>query len=191
MHIAGIDEVGRGSLFGSVVAAAVVLSPQHPIRGLNDSKQLAPERREVLSARILERAVAWHIAEVDAATIDRINIYHAGRLAMKMAVEGLRLSPDFLLIDAFPVELRIAQWPLVKADERCHAVAAASIIAKVWRDAQMREFDAVYPQYGLSRHKGYNCPEHQRALRAHGPCPLHRRSFQPVRLAAQAGAART
>jgi ribonuclease HII len=187
-HVAGIDEVGRGSLFGSVVAAAVVLSPKRPIRGLNDSKQLTPERREVLSGRILERAVAWHIAEVDASTIDRINIYHAGRLAMKLAIEGLRVSPDFLLIDAFPVEMRIAQWPLVKADERCHAVAAASIIAKVWRDAQMREFDAVYPQYGLSRHKGYNCPEHQRALRAHGPTPLHRRSFQPVRLSEAARA---
>jgi ribonuclease HII len=107
---------------------------------------------------------------------------------MKLAIEGLRVSPDFLLIDAFPVEMRIAQWPLVKADERCHAVAAASIIAKVWRDAQMREFDAVYPQYGLSRHKGYNCPEHQRALRAHGPTPLHRRSFQPVRLSEAARA---
>ncbi len=184
-QVAGIDEVGRGSLFGAVVAAAVVLSPARPIRGLNDSKQLTPERREVLSARIRERAVAWSIAAVDAATIDRINIYQASRLAMKQAVEQLELAADFLLIDAVPVDLRLPQWPMIKADERCHAVAAASILAKVWRDHQMRQFDAVYPAYGLANHKGYSCPEHFRALRLHGPTPLHRMSFLPVRLAAQ------
>jgi ribonuclease HII len=187
--VAGVDEVGRGSLFGSVVAAAVVLCPSRPVRGLNDSKQIAPERREVLAERIRERAAAWSIVEVDAATIDRINIYQASRLAMKQAVERLGVMTDFLLIDAVPLELQLAQWPMIKADEQCHAVAAASIIAKVWRDATMREFDAVYPQYGLARHKGYNCPEHGRALRQHGPTPLHRMSFQPVRLSAQAARA--
>ncbi len=185
-HIAGIDEVGRGALFGDVVAAAVVLSPARPIRGLNDSKQLTPERREVLSERIRERALSWSIAAIDSATIDRINIYHASRLAMKHAVEQLGIAVDFLLIDAVPVELRLPQWPMVKADEQCHAVAAASIIAKVWRDRQMREFDSIYPQYGLANHKGYNCPEHTRALRQHGPTSLHRMSFLPVRLSAQA-----
>ena len=185
-HVAGIDEVGRGSLFGAVVAAAVVLSPQRPVRGLNDSKQLTPERREVLSERIRERAISWSITAVDAATIDRINIYQASRLAMKQAVEQLSVPADFLLIDAVPVELRMPQWPMIKADECCHAVAAASIIAKVWRDQQMREFDIQFPVYGLARHKGYNCPEHARALKKHGPSSLHRMSFLPVRLAAQA-----
>ncbi len=139
-----------------------------------------------MSERIRERALAWSIAAVDAATIDRINIYHASRLAMKQAVEQLNTVTDFLLIDAFPVEMRLAQWPLVKADERCHAVAAASIVAKVWRDQLMRDFDTQYPEYGLANHKGYNCPEHTRALRQHGPTPLHRMSFLPVRLSAQA-----
>jgi ribonuclease HII len=186
VHVAGIDEVGRGSLFGDVVAAAVVLSATRPIRGLNDSKQLTPERREVLSERIRERALAWSIAAIGCETIDRVNIYHASRLAMKRAVEQLGIRVDFLLIDAVPVELRMAQWPMVKADEQCHAVAAASIIAKVWRDRQMREFDAIYPEYGLANHKGYNCPEHARALREHGPTSLHRMSFLPVRISAQA-----
>ncbi len=186
LHVAGIDEVGRGSLFGAVVAAAVVLSPERPVRGLNDSKQLTPERRVVLAERIRERAIAWSIAQIDAATIDRINIYQASRLAMKQAVEALDVPADFLLIDAVPVELRLPQWPMIKADECCHAVAAASIIAKVWRDQQMRDFDVLYPVYGLSRHKGYNCPEHSRALKTHGPSPLHRMSFLPVRLAARA-----
>lgn len=187
LHVAGIDEVGRGSLFGDVVAAAVVLSSARPIRGLNDSKQLTRERREVLSERIRERALSWSIAAIDSATIDRINIYQASRLAMKRAVEQLGIRVDFLLIDAVPVELRMAQWPMVKADEQCHAVAAASIIAKVWRDQQMRDFDAIYPEYGLANHKGYNCPEHTRALSKHGPTSLHRMSFLPVRLSAQVG----
>jgi ribonuclease HII len=186
VRVAGIDEVGRGSLFGSVVAAAVVLSPDRPIRGLDDSKKLTPERREVLAKRIQERALAFSISQVDAETIDRINIYHASRLAMRLAVEALNVPIDYLLIDAFPVESRVPQWPIVKADEQCHAVAAASIIAKVWRDERMCEYDEIYPEYGLSRHKGYNCPEHQRALRKHGPTSLHRMSFLPVRLAVKA-----
>lgn len=184
--IAGVDEVGRGSLFGCVVAAAVVLCPSRPIRGLNDSKQITPERREVLALRICERAIAWAIAEIDASTIDRVNIYQASRLAMKLAVESLALPPSYLLIDAVSIDLPIPQWPMVKADEQCHAVAAASIIAKVSRDRQMREFHEIYPEYGLVRHKGYSCPEHYRALKQHGPSPLHRMSFLPVRQAARA-----
>ena len=184
--IAGVDEVGRGSLFGAVVAAAVVLSPRHPVRGLNDSKQLTPQRREVLARRICERALAWSIAEIDAATIDRVNIYHASRLAMKVAVESLGFPPDYLLIDAVSIDIPIAQWPMVKADECCHAVAAASIVAKVYRDRKMCEFHEVYPEYGLVRHKGYSCPEHYRALKKHGPTPLHRMSFEPVRQSAGA-----
>ncbi len=179
--VAGADEVGRGSLFGSVVAAAVILSPDCPVRGLDDSKKLEPERRTVLAHRIRERAVAWAVAAVDSETIDRINIYHASLLAMKLAVEQLRPAADFLLVDAFPLALPLPQYPIVQGDERCHAIAAASIVAKVYRDNTMQEWDAVYPQYGLTRHKGYQTPEHMRALRQHGPCPLHRRSFAPVR----------
>ena len=179
--IAGVDEVGRGSLFGAVVAGAVILSPDVAIRGLNDSKQIDPERREVLAARIRERAVAWAVAAVDASTIDRINIYQASRLAMKMAISQLQPGPDFLLIDAVPLELSIPQQPIIQGDERCHAIAAASIVAKVYRDQMMREWDKFYPEYGLASHKGYQTPEHMKAIRAHGPTPLHRLSFEPVR----------
>ena len=180
--IAGVDEVGRGSLFGAVFAAAVILSPDRPIRGLNDSKQLEPERREVLAERIRERAAAWAVAAVDAAAIDRINIYQASRVAMRLAVEKLTPAADFLLIDAVPLDLPIPQHPLIHGDAQCHAIAAASIVAKVERDACMRVWDEIYPQYGLARHKGYNTPEHVRALEQHGPTPLHRLSFEPVRL---------
>ncbi len=180
--IAGVDEVGRGSLFGAVFAGAVILSPDRPIRGLNDSKQLDPERREVLAERIRERAVSWTIAAVDAAAIDRINIYNASRLAMKLAVERLSPAADFLLTDAVPLELGIPQRPLIHGDARCHAIAAASIIAKVERDACMRVWDEIYPQYGLARHKGYTAPEHLRAIQEYGPTPLHRLSFEPVRV---------
>ncbi len=179
--IAGADEVGRGSLFGAVVAGAVILSPDIPIRGLNDSKQIEPERREVLAERIRERAVAWAVAAVDAATIDRINIYEASRLAMKTAVAQLRPAPDFLLVDAVPLDIALPQQPLVQGDERCHAIAAASIVAKVYRDQMMREWDRFYPEYGLASHKGYQTPEHMEAIRKHGPTPLHRLSFEPVR----------
>jgi len=181
LAVAGVDEVGRGALFGPVVAAAVILSPDRPVRGLNDSKQLEPERREVLSARIRQRAVAWAVAAVDAAMIDHINIYHASRKAMEMAVLSLRPAPDFLLIDAMPLSLPTPQRPLIKGDARCHAIAAASIVAKVWRDECMRVWDQVYPEYGLAEHKGYFTPEHARALELHGPTPLHRLSFEPVR----------
>jgi ribonuclease HII len=179
--VAGVDEVGRGALFGSVFAAAVILSPDRPVRGLNDSKQIDPERREVLAERIRERAVAWAVAAVDAATIDRINIYQASRAAMKLAVEQLQPSADFLLIDALFLDVPIAQRALIQGDARCQAIAAASIIAKVARDACMCEWDAAYPAYGLARHKGYSTPEHAEALAAHGPSPLHRLSFEPVR----------
>jgi ribonuclease HII len=179
--VAGVDEVGRGALFGPVFAAAVILSPERPVRGLNDSKQVAPDRREVLAARIRERAVAWSVAAVDSATIDRINIYQASRLAMKLAVQKLHPAADFLLIDALFLDLPIAQRALIQGDARCHAIAAASILAKVERDACMREWDVVFPQYGLARHKGYSTPEHADALEMHGPSPLHRLSFAPVR----------
>lgn len=179
--VAGVDEVGRGALFGPVVAAAVILSPEHPVRGLNDSKQIEPERREELSARIRERAIAWAVGAVDSATIDAVNIYQASRKAMEMAVVQLRPAPDFLLIDAMSLPLATPQRPLIKGDERCHAIAAASIVAKVWRDDIMRRWDEIFPAYGFASHKGYFTAEHARALAEHGPTPLHRLSYEPVR----------
>jgi ribonuclease HII len=181
--VAGIDEAGRGSLFGPVFAAAVILDPDRPIRGLNDSKQLEAERREVLAERIRERAAAWSVAAVDAATIDCINIYQASRMAMRMAVGALAPPPDFLLTDAVPLELAIPQRPLIKGDARCHAIAAASILAKVERDRVMCVWDKIFPVYGLAVNKGYGTPDHLRALAQTGVTPLHRLSFEPVRAA--------
>lgn len=179
--VAGVDEVGRGALFGPVVAAAVVLHPDRPVRGLNDSKLLKPERREVLAKRIRERALAWAVAAVDAATIDSVNIYQASRMAMRMAVGRLRPAPDFVLTDAVTLDIPFPQQALIKGDARCHAIAAASIVAKVYRDSCMRAWDAVFPEYGLAEHKGYATPQHHNALRQQGLTPLHRLSYDPVR----------
>ncbi len=179
--VAGVDEVGRGALFGPVFAAAVILSPKRPIRGLRDSKQLPPERREVLAARIRERSVAWAIAAVDAFEIDHINIYQASRLAMKRAIEQLVPAADYLLIDAVKVDLPIPQQPLIHGDALSQCIAAASILAKVERDACMCEWDRIFPQYGLRNHKGYTTDEHWKALENYGPTALHRFSFWPVR----------
>jgi ribonuclease HII len=179
--IAGVDEVGRGCIFGAVVAAAVVLDPAKPIRGLNDSKQIEPDRREELALIIRTRALAWAVAAVDPDVIDRINIYQASRLAMKLALEQIASRIDFVLVDAVPLDVDLPQLPLIQGDERSHSIAAASIVAKVHRDFTMRQWDNVYPQYGLARHKGYQTPEHLRALRNHGPSPLHRFSFEPLK----------
>jgi len=168
-----------------VIAAAVVLCPERPIRGLNDSKMLEPERREVLAERIRERAVAWAVAGADAFEIDRINIYQASRLAMRRAIEQLKPMPDYLLIDAVKVDLPVVQEPLIHGDALCQCIAAASILAKTSRDATMREWDCVFPEYGFARHKGYSTPEHYDALKRYGPTMLHRFSFEPVRLACQ------
>lgn len=180
-NVAGVDEVGRGSLFGPVVAGAVILSPERPIRGLDDSKALDPDRREVLAGRIRERATAWAVAAVDAATIDYINIFQASRLAMRTAVERLSPAADFVLIDAFPLDLAVPQRSIPKGDARCHSIAAASILAKVERDRWMTIWDRIFPEYGLAHHKGYCTAEHVRALETLGPTPLHRLSFEPVR----------
>ncbi|HTP87081.1 MAG TPA: ribonuclease HII [Bryobacteraceae bacterium] len=179
--IAGVDEVGRGSLFGPVFAAAVILSPERPIRGLRDSKVLPPERREQLAVRIRERAVAWAVAAADAYEIDRLNILQASRLAMRRAVERLDPAADFLLIDYVSVDLPVEQRSFPHGDALCQSIAAASILAKVERDACICAWDRVFPQYGLASHKGYYAPEHLRALAEHGPTALHRFSFEPVR----------
>ncbi len=183
IRIAGIDEAGRGALFGPVVAAAVILNPKRRIVGLDDSKKLVPDRRTELAARIREHALAWAVAEVDAQRIDAWNIYQASRQAMTAAFEQLSLRPDYLLIDAMVLDVLVEQKSLIKGDARSVSIAAASILAKTHRDERMLEWDAVYPQYGLAGHKGYATPEHLEALRVHGPSPLHRHSFLPVRSA--------
>jgi ribonuclease HII len=180
--IAGVDEAGRGSLFGPVFAAAVVLDPARPIRGLDDSKQLSPERRQVLAERIRERAAAWAVAAADAFEIDRHNILQAGRLAMKRAVERLPAPCDFLLVDALRIELDLPQRSLIRGDALSFSIAAASILAKTARDAALTAWDAVFPEYGLKSNKGYGTPDHLAALDCFGPTSLHRFSFEPVRL---------
>jgi ribonuclease HII len=179
--IAGLDEAGRGSLFGPVFAAAVILPPEARLPGLRDSKELPAARREELAAEIRSAATAWAVAQADAAEIDSINIYQASRLAMKRAVLQLATRPDFLLVDALLVDLPLPQRALIKGDARVRSIAAASILAKVCRDASMREWDQAYPQYGLARNKGYGTPEHLAALGRFGPTARHRLSFEPVR----------
>ena len=182
-YVAGVDEAGRGSLFGPVVAAAVVLSAKHPIRGLRDSKLLTQDRRELLAGRIKERAVAWAVGAADVYEIDRINIYQASRLAMRRAVEQLSPACDYLLIDATTLDLPLPQEAIIHGDAKCQCIAAASILAKTHRDECMRKWNTVFPHLGLSKHKGYGTPEHIDAIQKHGPTLLHRFSFEPVRLA--------
>ena len=184
LRIAGVDEAGRGPLAGPVVVAAVVFpAVRTPVNGLDDSKRLSPQRREALYPRILERALAWHVVSVEVEDIDRLNIYHATLLGMRMAVEAVQHACDVVRIDgnALPKGLTCRAEAVVGGDAIERAIMAASILAKVSRDRRMRELHAQYPQYGFDRHKGYSCPEHFAALRAHGPCPQHRRSFAPVR----------
>src|SRR5580765_7938561 len=182
-RIAGIDEAGRGALFGPVVAAAVILNPKRRIVGLDDSKKLTHQRRKELAERIREHALAWAVAEVDASRIDAWNIYQASRQAMTAALQKLSIVPDYLLIDAMQLEVLIEQKSLIKGDARSVSIAAASILAKTHRDSHMEDCDAIYSGYGLAQHKGYGTPEHLEALRRLGPTPLHRYSFAPVRQA--------
>jgi ribonuclease HII len=185
-RIAGVDEVGRGALFGPVVAAAVILPERigHlAAAGLKDSKQMTREDREAMDVRIRRIALAVSVAEVSAAVIDRVNIYQATRIAMLEAVHGLDLLPDHLLIDAMRIDHICPQTKLFYGDALSLSIAAASVVAKVHRDNLMRQLDQIHPQYGLASHKGYATPEHRRALKQHGPCPLHRSSFAPVALA--------
>lgn len=181
LRIAGLDEAGRGSLFGPVVAAAVILSPTRRIVGLDDSKKINPERRFILAERIRRHALAWAVAEIDSSRIDAWNIYQASRQAMVAAISQLNPLPDYLLLDAIELDLPIEQKALIHGDLRSASIAAASILAKVERDHRMEEYDRLYPQYGFAQHKGYGTPEHLAALRRHGPTPLHRFSYAPVR----------
>lgn len=182
-RVAGLDEAGRGCLFGPVYAAAVILDPARPIRGLRDSKQLEPEVRQELAGVIRERAIGWAVAWADNREIDRLNIYQASRLAMRRALEALPVEPDYLLVDALRLDTAIPQRGLIDGDALCRSIAAASILAKVDRDSSMAEWDHLYPEYGFLAHKGYSTPQHLKALAEHGPTAHHRFSYEPVRLA--------
>lgn len=178
--IAGTDEVGRGCLAGPVVAAAVILS-NDAVFGLNDSKLVPAPERSALCSRVLASSVAWSVGVVQPETIDRINILEASRVAMHIAVESLAVRPDVLLVDAVTIdELHLPQLPMIAGDRRSVTIAAASIVAKVYRDSLMESYHDVYPQYGFSRNRGYGTESHWRALRKFGPTPLHRLSFDGV-----------
>ena len=188
-RVAGVDEAGRGPLAGPVIAAAVILDPARPIEGLDDSKRLAPDTRERLAAAIRARALAWAVGRAGVDEIDRHNVLQATLLAMARAVAGLRPRPDYALVDG-------DRWPplpcpgetVVGGDAREPAIAAASILAKTVRDAEMVALDRRFPGYGFAAHKGYATPAHLEALRRLGPCPAHRRSFAPVRALLEAPA---
>lgn len=177
-HIAGVDEVGRGCLFGDVVAAAVILPPGIIIDGINDSKKLTEKKREKLYSEIIEQAVAYHIARVPSTIIDEINIKQASRLAMRQAVEALPVPPQYLLVDAESIEVELPQEAIIKGDARSQSIAAASILAKVTRDRLCEgEWHDQYPQYELAKHKGYGTKVHNAAILQYGPTKLHRKSF--------------
>jgi ribonuclease HII len=185
--LAGVDEVGRGPLIGAVVTAAVILDPARPIPGLADSKKLTEKKRLRLYDDILENAAAWSLGRCEASEIDELNIYQATMLAMKRAVEGLSIAPEYVLVDGN----RCPKWqwpsePVIKGDSRVEAISAASILAKVTRDREMEALDVRFPGFGLSQHKGYPTPVHLEALNRLGVTPEHRRSFRPVKMALDA-----
>lgn len=176
--VAGVDEVGRGPLAGPVVCAAVIMPLENEIEGVDDSKKLSPKKREVLATLIRERARAYSICEVDACKIDEINILEATRLCMKRAVESLSVPADFVLTDGnMTLDLRVPQKSIIKGDALVYSIGAASILAKVYRDALMREYAKEFPEYGFERNVGYGTAEHIRAIREVGICRIHRKTF--------------
>jgi len=176
--IAGVDEVGRGCLFGDVVSAAVVLPVGLVLEGINDSKKLTEKKREQLYDQIIEQAIAYHIACIPAHIVDEINIKQAARLAMKQAVEGLNIKPQYILVDAESIELPIPQQAIIKGDAKSQSIGAASILAKVTRDRLCRdEWNEQYPYYQLAKHKGYGTKLHNELIIEHGPSPMHRKTF--------------
>ncbi|HEX8639080.1 MAG TPA: ribonuclease HII [Pyrinomonadaceae bacterium] len=180
--VAGVDEVGRGCLAGAVVAAAVILDLSQPLpAGLNDSKKLSEKKRLEIDEQIRRTAVAFSVAQIEADEIDRINILQATKKAMRAAIENLIPKADFLLIDAVQLkEINLPQKAIIKGDAISASIAAASIVAKTYRDNLMREFDKIYPEYGFAGHVGYGTKAHYEALRQHGACPLHRKTFRGV-----------
>lgn len=184
LYIAGVDEVGMGCLAGPVIAAAVVLPPHISIPGIDDSKALSPTQRETLAQEIRRTAPVIGIGMVTPSDIDRLNIHRAGLQAMQLAIASLTPQPEYVLIDGrFTLPLGIPQQALIRGDQQSYSIAAASIIAKVYRDQVMVQYHDQYPVYGFARHKGYGTPEHLAALRTYGPCPIHRRSYRPVETA--------
>jgi ribonuclease HII len=180
--ICGVDEAGRGPLAGPVCAAAVILDPRRPIRGLDDSKRLEPAVRVELAARIRSRALAWAVAWASVGEIEALNILRASLLAMKRAVEGLPVQPQRALVDGLHCpDIAVPAEAIVGGDARVRSISAASILAKTERDAEMLRLHARFPQYGFDRHKGYGTPAHVEALRRYGPCALHRAGFEPVK----------
>lgn len=175
--VAGIDEAGRGCLFGDVVAAAVILPEKLKIEGIDDSKKLSETQRKALYSDIMDQALAVGIGRVDSETIDQINIKQAARLAMKLATEALDPQPEYILVDAEEIKTAIPQLAVIKGDQRSQSIAAASIVAKVTRDRLCLEWDRLYPEYGISLHKGYATKRHREMIRTFGPSPMHRRSF--------------
>lgn len=175
--VGGVDEVGRGPLAGPVVAACVILPPNCFIPGLDDSKKLTARKREKLEQQIKQEAVAWSVGLVNHKEIDRVNIYQATKMAMAKAVRSLKIQPDYLLIDAMKIEADLPQESIIHGDSLCAAIAAASIIAKTYRDRLMIMLDDFYPNYGFKDNKGYGTARHLEALRLFGPSPVHRRSF--------------
>ncbi|WP_020656606.1 ribonuclease HII [Massilia niastensis] len=185
--VCGVDEAGRGPLAGPVFAAAVILDPSRPIEGLRDSKKLTEARRDELAPLIREHALAWAIAECSCEEIDSLNILQATMLAMRRAVEALATIPTIALIDGNRCPtMEVRAHAIVEGDDKVHAISAASILAKTARDAELVRLHALYPQYCFDQHKGYSTPLHLERLRAHGPSPVHRRSFAPVRNLLQA-----
>lgn len=179
--IAGLDEVGRGPLAGPVVAAAVILPKDCQILGLNDSKQLSQKKRDALFVEIHNHAIAIGMGVVSSDEIDRLNIYQASRLAMKIALEDLAVTPEYLLVDAMTIDTAIEQQSLIKGDARSTSIAAASIIAKVYRDNLMVDYHQTYPYYGFDKNAGYGTKNHLDGLKDHGICPIHRKTFAPVK----------
>ncbi len=180
--IAGVDEVGRGCLAGAVVAAACILDLSKPLpEGLNDSKKISAKKREQIAEELKQIAVAYSIAQVEAEEIDRINILQATKKAMRLAIENLEPKADFLLIDAVQLkEISTPQKAIIKGDAISASIAAASILAKTYRDTQMRELDKIYPEYGFAKHVGYGTRAHFEAIKKHGACAIHRKSFRGV-----------
>ena len=175
--IAGIDEAGRGPLAGPVVCACVIMPLDNMLEGVNDSKKLTEKKREALYEQIKERAISYAIVEIDEKTIDEINILNATKLGMKKALEGLKVVPDIVLVDAVKIDTTIMQEGIIKGDALSYNIAAASILAKVYRDRLMKQLDEKYPEYQFAKHKGYGTKVHIEALKKYGKCEIHRESF--------------
>lgn len=186
--VAGCDEAGRGALLGPLYAAAVILDPARPIPGLDDSKKLSRAERSAFADEIRAKAIAWQVVAVDASEVDALNVYEASRQAMIRALRGLNPPPDFVLTDAMPLSRRfdagafpVPHRAIIHGDARSISIAAASILAKVARDAHLQELDRLFPHYQLAKNKGYGTAEHLEGLARYGPCPEHRKTFQPVK----------